>query len=96
MDQTKAMCTQSARQAIMLTPRDLVSYMSTNVDEKEQNISAAEGSLLSSFSSQIQFVVIDIRTAEDVEIGGIIPRAVRLDPEALENEDLIARYISYV
>ena len=90
MDQTKAMCTQSARQAIMLTPRDLVSYMSAEVEETEN---ASDGSLgVVPLMPQIQFVVIDVRSSEDVEIGGIIPRAVRLDPEVLENEDLVARY----
>ena len=91
-EQTKTMCTQAARQAIMLTPRDLVTFMTSNIPELEKS------SVSSSSSSLVQpmnFVVIDVRSAEDVEIGGILPRAVRLDPDVLENEDLVFRLIIY-
>ena len=94
MEQTKTMCIQSARQAIMLSPRDLVSYMAAEIDEFSSTTQANNASSSSSMP-QIQFVVIDVRSLEDVEIGGTIPRAVRLDPEVLENEDLIARFFCY-
>ena len=82
LEQTRAMCAQSARQALMLSPNDLISYLSLD-------------SSLSAAALGIQFVVIDIRSSEDMEIGGTIPKAVCLDPELLENEDVLARWIQH-
>jgi hypothetical protein len=38
-------------------------------------------------------VVIDLRSEEDVILGGVIARAIPMDPDFLDNSDGLAKWI---
>ena len=44
-----------------------------------------------------QFLVIDLRAASDIELsgGGIIPRAVHIEPDFLSSPDALERWIEH-
>jgi hypothetical protein len=105
--QTKIMCAQSARQCLMLTPQDLISYVSPLEGLSDQIPSGSpplspppspsqQTRVVASTSQHgIQFVIIDIRSDEDIAIGGSIPRSILMDPEFLTNVDGLAKWIEH-
>ena len=81
-EQTRAMCAQSARQCLMLTPQDFITYLAPTESAAVAGVASAGCSLslqssipsssVSSHSStnSFQFVVIDVRTEDDRLLGG--------------------------
>ena len=76
-----------------MTAMELVSYLlplSTNASPENES-PTRRGSFME------QFLVIDLRAASDIELsgGGIIPRAVHIEPDFLSSPDALERWIEH-
>lgn len=91
----KQMSLQTVRKCVMLTAQDLISSLlplapGDNIEGKDDFTDIR-------FQQSLQFVLIDVRGSEDSlrSGGGIIPKAITMEPEFLDHPDALDAWIQH-